>query len=320
MKFYYCHRERAYKNILASVWILLATLLLCGCESDEDLEISYAERPVDSIYNEALLEFKNQNYLLAAKLFEEVERQHPYSYWASKSLLMAGFSYYKKNKYDQAILSFDRFIQLHPANKDLAYAYYIKGLCYFEQVVDVNRDQKNTQMSREVFEILIEKFPKSKYAQNAQKKIYFLIDHLAGKEMEVARYYQERGAMLAAINRYSKVIEEYQTTPHAQEALYRLVENYLALGVFEEAKKNAAVLGHNFPQSQWYKDAYALINNNSPKKNQLPIKETNNKLVLNESSEKEEDDSFFSWFDDFFGEDGGLEIEDKAGAMPVSEN
>jgi len=319
MKFNCYHRLFANKVILVAACILLSGLLY-GCESNEEIEISYAERSVDSIYNEALGEFKNQNYLLAAKLFEEVERQHPYSYWASKSLLMAGFSYYKKNRYDRSVLSFDRFIQLHPASKDLAYAYYIKGLCYFEQVVDVNRDQKNTQMSLEIFEILLEKFPKSQYAKNTQKKIHFLIDQLAGKEMEVARYYQKKGAKLAAINRYNKVIEEYQSTIHTKEALYRLVENYLSLGVFEEAKKNAAVLGHNFPHSHWYKDAYVLINSNSPQKDRMIIQETNDKPSANKKPEKEEDKSFLSWFDDLFGKDEDLNKSEKVELIPISEN
>ena len=321
MKFHYYYARFTNKVILIAACILLGSFLY-GCESNEEIEISYAERSIDSIYNDALNEFKNQNYLRAAKLFEEVERQHPYSYWASKSLLMAGFSYYKKNKYDQAVLSFDRFIQLHPANRDLAYAYYIKGLCYFEQVVDINRDQKSTKMSLEVFEVLIEKFPKSKYAKNAQRKIYFLIDHLAGKEMEVARYYQKRGARLAAINRYNKVIEEYQSTLHTKEALYRLVENYLSLGVFEEAKKNAAVLGHNFPNSKWYKNAYLLMKNDDLQINKMFIEETNDEPTSNtdKKPKKEEDESFFSWFNDLFEKDEDLNKSEKEESSQTSKN
>ena len=177
-------------------------------------------------------------------------------------------------------------------------------------------------MSLDVFEVLIEKFPKSKYAKNAQKKIHFLIDHLAGKEMEVARYYQKRGARLAAINRYSKVIEEYQSTLHTKEALYRLVENYLSLGVFEEAKKNAAVLGHNFPNSKWYKNAYLLMKNDDLQINEIFIEETNDEPTsnTNKKPKKEEDESFFSWFDDLFEKDEDLNKSEKEESNQTSKN
>ncbi|MHA1567919.1 MAG: outer membrane protein assembly factor BamD [Alphaproteobacteria bacterium] len=240
--------------VIAVVVMLVA---LVGCSSDD--AVGYKERPVAKLYNQGMDALLANEYREAARLFEEVERQHPYSVWATKAQLMAGFAYYKRNDYDDAIVALDQFIQLHPGNADVAYAYYLKALGYYEQIADVGRDQKSTARAMQTFNELIQRFPDSKYSRDARLKIDLTRDHLAGKEMEIGRYYLTRGHYLAGISRFRKVIDEYQTTTHVPEALHRITEAYLALGVTEEAKKTASVLGHNFPGSEWYIDSYALL-------------------------------------------------------------
>ncbi|MBO6781726.1 MAG: outer membrane protein assembly factor BamD [Alphaproteobacteria bacterium] len=236
--------------------VLLGALALAACSTDEP---EYVERPVEELYNEAVDAVETEEYAQAADLFLEVERQHPYSVWATKAQLMSAFSYYSDGQYDDAILATDRFIQLHPGNRDVGYAYYLKALSYYEQISDVGRDQRNTEQALLSLEEVVRRFPESDYARDARLKIDLTRDHLAGKEMEVGRYYHERENYLAAINRYKVVIENYQTTTHVPEALHRLSEAYIALGIEPEARANAAVLGHNFPGSEWYVDSYSLV-------------------------------------------------------------
>jgi outer membrane protein assembly factor BamD len=200
-----------------------------------------------------------QDYKNAAKEFEEVDRQHPYSVWATKAQIMAAFTYYQSNKYDDAIIALDRFIQLHPGHRDIPYAYYLKALCYYEQISDIGRDQRLTQQALDALAEVVKRFPESPYARDARLKVELAIDHLAGKEMAVGRYYQANSQYIGAINRYRVVIERYQTTTHVPEALHRLVESYLSLGVKSEAQEAAAVLGYNFPGSDWYQDSYYLM-------------------------------------------------------------
>jgi len=240
---------------------LLAALgvafLLTACGADEAPE--YIERPVEELYNTAMNAMVANKFKEAARLFDEVERQHPYSVWASKAQLMAAFSYYQSNAYDDAINTLDRFIQLHPGNRDVSYAYYLKALSYYEQISDVARDQKMTQLALQSLEELKRRFPESKYARDAALKADLARDHLAGKNMTIGRFYQSSGQYIAAINRFRTVIDHYQTTSHVAEALHRLVECYLVLGINEEARATAAVLGHNYPGSEWYADSYALL-------------------------------------------------------------
>ena len=236
---------------------LLAAMILVGCSSDDTPE--YVERPVEELYNEAVDQVETEDYAAAAETFLEVERQHPYSVWATKAQLMSAFSYYSDGQYDDAILSADRFIQLHPGNRDIAYAYYLKALSYYEQITDVGRDQRITELALQSLDDVVRRFPDSRYAGDARLKIDLTRDHLAGKEMEIGRYYHERENYLAAINRYRTVVEDYQTTTHVPEALLRLSEAYTALGIEPEARANAAVLGHNFPGSDWYIDSYELV-------------------------------------------------------------
>lgn len=219
----------------------------------------YVERPVEELYNGAMDAMQAGNYREAARLFDEVERQHPYSEWAAKAQLMAAYAYYQENAYDEAINALDRFIELHPGSPDAPYAYYLKAISYYEQIVDVRRDQTFTQQALTALEEVVRRYPNSTYARDAELKIDLALDHLAGKHMDIGRFYQSRSEYLAAINRFRTVIERYQTTTHTPEALHRLVECYLAMGIIDEAKATAAVLGHNFPGSEWYIDSYALL-------------------------------------------------------------
>ncbi|MFO1145262.1 MAG: outer membrane protein assembly factor BamD [Rhodospirillales bacterium] len=237
--------------------LVAGLMLIAGCSSSS--EEPYVERPVDELYNEAMDNLEAGDDKQAAKLFDEVERQHPYSSWATKAQLMAAYAHYSANQYDEAVTAADRFIDLHPANPDVPYAYYLKGLSYYERISDIHRDQEMTEQAKKVFEEIVTRFPNSEYARDARLKIDLANDHLAGKEMVVGRFYLTRGFYLAAINRFRTVVDRYQTTTHTPEALLRLTEAYSALGIDGEARKSAAVLGYNFPDSEWYSDAYALV-------------------------------------------------------------
>ncbi len=244
-----CFGCRAVAVVLLGVW-------LAACSSAEE---AYVERPVEGLYNEAMDELLAGNDTTAARAFDEVERQHPYSVWATKAQIMAAFAHYQSNDYDDAILAAQRFIDLHPGHRDVAYAYYLVGISYYEQISDVGRDQLMTARAMESLQAVVRRFPNTEYARDAKLKVDLTFDHLAGKEMEVGRFYQRRGQYIAAINRFRIVVEDYQTTTHVPEALHRLTESYLALGVTEEAQATAAVLGYNFPGSEWYQDSYALL-------------------------------------------------------------
>ncbi len=217
------------------------------------------EGSVAKLYNEGLDLMKAGSYKNANKRFAEVERQHPYSKWATQAILMQAFSSYQNNAYDDAINAGKRFVSLHPGHKDTPYAYYLVAISEYEQIADVRRDQRRTEQAVEALEEVSRRYPDSPYAADAAKKALIGKDHLAGKEMEVGRYYMKKGSYLAGINRFKKVVTSYQTSSHAPEALYRLAEGYMALGVVSEAQTAAAVLGHNFPNSEWYKDAYTLV-------------------------------------------------------------
>ena len=238
--------------------MLAASMLLAACDSTDE-QIPYIERPPEQIYNEAYDTLLDGDNITAKQLFDEVERQHPYSVWAPQAQVMAAFADYQENRYDDAINTLDRFIQLNPGHRDIAYAYYLKALSYYEQISDVGRDQSMTRLALDSLQEVVRRFPQSEYARDARLKIDLARDHLAGKEMDIARYYQGQGEYLAAINRFQRVIRDYDTTTHTPEALHRLVECYLALGVYSEAQATAAVLGHNFPGSEWYADSYALL-------------------------------------------------------------
>jgi outer membrane protein assembly factor BamD len=246
------HIRHARRMLAAAA---LAVLAACGAREKQD----YVERPVEQLYNSGVDALAAERYATAARAFDEVERQHPYSAWATKAQLMAAYAHYQSNKYDDAIVAVDRFIQLNPSNRDVGYAYYLKALCFYEQITDVQRDARMTELALRALEEVLRRFPDSAYARDARLKIDLTHDHLAGKEMEVGRFYMGRGQYVGAINRFKTVVDRYQTTSHVPEALHRLVESYSALGLAAEAERTAAVLGHNYPGSEWYLDSHALV-------------------------------------------------------------
>ena len=251
------HENRYSKRLRVALTAAALALAVAGCSTPEP---EYVERPVGDIYNEAIDALGQGDLAAAVKEFDEVERQHPYSVWATKAQLMSAFAMYQGGRYDDAVIALDRFIDLHPGNpRDASYAYYLKALSYYEQINDVSRDQNKTLQASDALEEVMRRYPASDYARDASLKLDLVRDHLAGKEMEVGRFYLKRGHYLAAINRFRTVVDEYQTTSHVAEALHRLAEAYTALGVTTEARENAAVLGYNFPGSEWYTDSYKIV-------------------------------------------------------------
>jgi outer membrane protein assembly factor BamD len=248
----------AVSSFLPRLVFVAACLALAACGGKDD-DKPYAEAPVETLYNNALNELSAGDYVPSAKSFEEVERQHPYSVWATKAQLMAAFAYYQANKYEDALVALDRFIQLHPGNRDIAYAFYLRALCYYEQISDVARDQRMTELALQALREVTTRFPETRYARDATLKIDLTNDHLAGKEMAVGRYYLNRGDYIGAINRFRTVVDVYQTTPQIAEALERLTEAYYSLGLNSEAQTAAAVLGKNYPGSPWYQAAYNIL-------------------------------------------------------------
>ncbi len=234
----------------------VAVAACAGPEEDD-----YLEQPVEKLYNKAMDEFLDGDFTDARVSFDEVGRQHPYSPWATRAQLMSAFTYYQANVYDKAIAYAQEFVDLHPGHRDAAYARYLIAISYYEQISDISRDQKKTERALLALDQVVKRHKNSVYARDAQLKMDLARDHLAGKEMDVGRFYLRRGDYIAAINRFRIVVENsrFQTTTHAPEALHRLTEAYLALGVVEEAQAAAAVLGHNFPGDRWYQESYALL-------------------------------------------------------------
>ena len=237
-----------------------AAVPLAGCATGKGKgDTAYIARDVNTLYAAAKRTMDSGDYEGAAKLFDEVERQHPYSIWARRAQLMSAFSYYLGKKYPEAISSAQRFITIHPGNSEAPYGHYLIAMSYYQQIEDVTRDQAITQQASQAFGELIRRYPQSRYASDARLKLDLINDHLGGKEMEVGRFYQRSGNWLAASLRFREVVDKYQTSTHAPEALERLVECYLALGVPEEARKTAAVLGRNYPDSYWYRQSLRLL-------------------------------------------------------------
>ena len=234
---------------------------LAGCATNRagKGDTAYVARDVSTLYSAAKRTMDQGDYERAAKLFDEVERQHPYSVWARRAQLMSAFAYYMAQKYPESVGSAQRFLTIHPGNKDAPYANYLIAMSYYQQIEDVNRDQKITQQAADSFGELIRRYPESRYASDARLKLDLINDHLAGKEMEVGRFYERSGNWLAASLRFREVVDKYQTTSHAPEALERLVETYLALGTPAEAYKTAAVLGKNYAGTYWYRQSLRLL-------------------------------------------------------------
>ena len=222
-------------------------------------KLAYEERPVELLYSTGADRMDHHLWNQAVEYFQEVERQHPYSEWSRRAILMQAFAHYQSNDYDSAIADADRFVSLYPGNPAAPYAHYLKAICYFEQIVDVGRDQAATGQALENLREVVSRYPHTEYALDARLKIDMVNDQLAGKEMNIGRWYLRQNDTLAAINRFKTVVDRYQTTSDAPEALYRLVEANLQLGLLDEAKKDGAVLGYNYPGDQWYIDAYNLL-------------------------------------------------------------
>lgn len=240
--------------------LLLAALGACSDFSLFAKEEQPPDVPPDQLYNQAVfLLNEKKDFREAAKKFEEVDRQHPYSDWARKSLIMSAYAYYEAHQYDDCIASAKRYISLHPGSAEAPYAQYLIGASYFDQIPDVSRDQGRTEKAIQALDEVNRKYPSSEYANSARRKIEMARDQLAAKEMDIGRYNQQKKNFIGAINRFKVVVTQYQTTRHVEEALYRLTEVYMTIGVAQEAQTAAAVLGHNFPDSKWYHDAYDLV-------------------------------------------------------------
>ncbi|ONG56246.1 outer membrane protein assembly factor BamD [Pseudoroseomonas deserti] len=259
-------RTRLNRTLRLSL-LLAAPLLAGACSQWDGKDASLrpssaaaaANQSPEAIYAAGIDALRQERYQQAGEMFDAVEREHPYSTWATSAKLMSAYSDYMRNRYTEAIGGLDRFIQLHPAHRDIAYAYYLRALSYYEQIVDAERDQRGTETALAQLQDVVNRFPDSAYARDARLKMDLARDHLAGREMNIGRFYQARGLYSAAIGRFRRVVDDYQTTNHVPEALHRLTEIYLALGLTEEARRTASVLGHNYPGSSWYQDSYALL-------------------------------------------------------------
>ncbi len=252
----------------AALLLALSALTAAGCARQWDgqagsltpaRELRYADVAPETLYANGMEELRARRFRQAVELFDAVEREHPYSTWATNAKLMAAYSEYQQNHYTEALGALDRFIQLHPAHRDIAYAYYLRALCQYEQINDAQRDQRQTEIAMGALQEVVNRFPDTAYARDARLKIDLARDHMAGHEMNIGRYYQRQGLFAAAIGRFRRVVDDYQTTNHVPEALHRLTEIYLTLGLTDEARRTASVLGHNFPGSSWYQDSYALL-------------------------------------------------------------
>jgi outer membrane protein assembly factor BamD len=243
---------------LAAVLVLAIPLGACSLFGDKDVQAP--DEPAEKLYNEGVyLLNQKREYKDAAKKFEEVERQHPYSDWARKALIMTAYARYEGREFEEAIAAGKRYVSLHPGSADAAYAQYLIGSSYYDQIPDITRDQARTERAVAALDEVVRKFPNTEYAVSAKRKMEMARDQLAGKEMLVGRYYMDKKDFTGAINRFKIVVTQYQTTRHVEEALMRLTEAYMALGIVNEAQTAAAVLGHNFPDSRWYQDAYTLV-------------------------------------------------------------
>jgi len=237
---------------------ILSLIFLSGC-AGSDNDVLDEDKSAETLYNEAYDYLEKTSYQKAAETFDKVEMEHPYSKWATKSKLMAAHAYYKDEKYDDAITSLDRFIRLHPGNKDISYAYYMKGVCYYDQISPSQKEQSATKEANDAFNQVIALFPNSEYAEDAKTKLALIADHLAGHEMSVGRYYLKNKEYISALNRFTTVADNYADTEQIEEALYREVEVYTILGLFTEAERKAQILNNNYPDSKWTKLAAKYV-------------------------------------------------------------
>ena len=264
-----------FRNGLILATLVTATFSLGACAGNNRPQLAYEERPVELLYNTGYQRLESRRWADAVDYFQEVERQHPYSEWSRRAILMQIHAYYQNGNYAESIAASDRFIQLFPGSPSAAYAFYMRATCNFEQIVDVGRDQAYAQAALDGLRDVARRYPGSPYATDASVKIDMVNDQLAGKEMAIGRYYQRANQPLAAIGRYKAVIENeaYQRTSHTPEALYRLVEVYMGLGLKDEATRNGAVLGFNYPGSPWYAEAYAMLGEEEAAQGTVPTAE-----------------------------------------------
>ncbi len=246
---------------LARAASLVGLLALAACNTSETSSSDFVDNiePADKLYNQALADLDDGDLKNAGKTLNKIDQQHPYSEYSRRAMVLQTFLHYRRKEFDEAINSGKRYVSLYPGDRDAAYAQYLVGLSYFRQIPDIGRDQTMTGRAYNSMNEVVERYPESEYVEDAKAKMRVALDQLAGKEMLTGRYYLERREYLAAINRFRRVVERFQTTRHVEEALARLTEAYLAMGVVTEAQTAAAVLGHNFPESVWYKDALALL-------------------------------------------------------------
>lgn len=254
-------RRTNMNKTLLTVLALAVPLSLAACGGKEDLdELALNDTPPEVLFNEGLALRSEGNLKGSTEKFEELDKLHPYSEYSKKSLVNLAYLNYSRGKFPEAVTSASRFVTLYPGDEDSAYMLYIVGQSYFRQMPDISRDQAVTRKAASAYKELLQRYPDSEYAPDSQKKLRIVEDQLGGKEMQVGRYYLKKRNYVAGINRFKTVVQNYQTTRHVEEALFRLTESYYALGVVSEAQTAAAVLGHNYPDSQWYKDAYSLLN------------------------------------------------------------
>lgn len=249
------------KEKIKQIFIILFCFLAVSCAAKKKENNKLDGLTPEQLYSDGMKYMKKSSYKEAVIYFERINQEYPYSTLASKAELMEGYAYYKMAKFEDAIASLDDYINLYPGEKDISYAYYLKALCYYDQIVNVKLDQLGTEKAKEALVEVINRFPDSSYARDATFKLNLVLDHLAGKEMEVGRFYLKKGDIIAAINRFKVVVDKYQTTSQIEEALFRLTECYHIIGVDEEAKRYAIVLGKNYPEGEWYKYAYKLVKN-----------------------------------------------------------
>ncbi|NNE58658.1 MAG: outer membrane protein assembly factor BamD [Hellea sp.] len=253
----------ARNNISTLLISAIMATLIAGCSilggGSRKERLAYVERPAELIYNEGMDQMERNDLARAKLLFQEVERQHPFSKWARRSMLMSAYANYLSADYEEAVQTAQRFISLHPGNDSTPYAYYLVAMSFYDQIYDVGRDQATTTSAEAALQQVVRRYPDSDYARDARLKLELTHDHLAGKEMAVGRYYLKENQQLAAIGRFKTVVRDYETTSHVEEAMHRLVESYVSLGIIEEAKLVGSVLGYNYPSSEWYGDSYALL-------------------------------------------------------------
>ncbi len=252
-----------FRGFALGAVLMLPLLGACGSKDKDEAASSAPPAPVETLYNNGVDALRAQRYTAAIDQFNSLDQNYPFSTWAANAQLMVGYTQYLQNHYAEALVALDGYIKLHPASRDVAYAYYLRALCYYEQITDISRDQKSTEVAMAALQEVVNRFPDSAYARDARLKIDLCRDHLAGANMQIGRWYENQHMYTAAIGRFQRVVDDYQTTNQVPEALSRLVEIYLILGLKDEAKRTAAVLGYNYPGNRWYADTYDQLRNNN---------------------------------------------------------